>query len=377
MTTAASPTMGEKGLNASAASVCAQTLAILDAWGMPRDLAETTAEIMAETDLSGVDSHGISMLMMYEQLHLAGQLKLDARPKVLREAAAMALVDGGAGLGHPAADLGMKLAVKKAKAGGIGAVGVRNSHHFGAAGWYAQLALRQGCIGMVTSTARTLLMVPTRGALPVLGTNPIAFAAPGLREPPLLLDMATTTVAGNKVKVYELNGKPLPEGWVMDGTGRPVRDAAEAMAYLHRRPEGGITPLGGTEQQGSHKGYGLALMVQALAGTLTGAAFPALHNRERKPGDPDNIGHFFLAIDPKAFLDEGVFEQELDLALGVLRGTPAAEVGKPVLIPGDPERIARAERLRRGIPIPPALDRHIRDICGRCGAPYLLEAAAN
>jgi LDH2 family malate/lactate/ureidoglycolate dehydrogenase len=364
----------ESGLKASAASVCAQILAILDAWGMPRDLAEITAEIMAETDLSGVDSHGISMLMMYERQYRDGLLRLDARPKVVKEAAAVALVDGGAGLGHPAADFGMKLAVKKAKAGGIGAVGVRNSHHFGAAGWYALLAQRQGCLGLVASTARTLLMVPTRGALPVLGTNPIAFAAPGKREPPLLLDMATTTVAGNKVKVYELNGKMLPEGWVVDGAGRPIRDAAEAMEYLYRRPDGGITPLGGTEGQGSHKGYGLAMMVQALAGTLTGGAFPALHNRERKPGDPDNIGHFFLAIDPKAFLDEGVFEEELDLALGVLRGTPAAEPGKPVLIPGDPERLARADRMRHGIPVPAALDRHIRDICGRCGAPYLLEA---
>ena len=145
-------------------------------------------------------------------------------------------------------------------------------------------------------------MVPTRGAAPVLGTNPIAFAAPARRNRPFVLDMATTTVAANKVKVYDLNRKPLPEGWVVDERGPPVTDAALAMDYLFKRPEGGLTPLGGTPEMGSHKGYGLAMMVQILGATLTGGSFSPLRNRDADgPDEPDNIGHFFLAIDPKAF----------------------------------------------------------------------------
>jgi hypothetical protein len=153
---------------------------------------------------------------------------------------------------------------------------VRNSHHFGAAGYYARLAAAQGLVALITSSACTVLMVPTRGTVPLLGSNPIAFAAPMAGGAPFVLDMATSTVATNKVKVYELNNKPVPAGWVADEQGAPVTDAAEAMDVIFRRPGGGITPLGGAEVTGGHKGYGLGLMVQVLSATLTGAAFAPL-----------------------------------------------------------------------------------------------------
>ena len=223
----------------SADRVRRQILNVLHAWGMPADLAETTAEAMAETDLTGVDSHGISMLMMYEGLRRAGQIDLRARPRVLRDAPSLALVDGGANLGHPVAAAAMGLAADKALATGVGAVGARNSHHFGAAGHYARTAAARGVVALITSSARTVLMVPTRGTLPLLGSNPIAFAAPARRNKPFVLDMATTTVVANKVKVYELNGKPVPEGWVVDERGSPVTDAAAAMDVIFRRPGGG------------------------------------------------------------------------------------------------------------------------------------------
>jgi LDH2 family malate/lactate/ureidoglycolate dehydrogenase len=349
-----------------------QILNVLHAWGMAEDLAATTAEAMVETDLMGIDSHGLSMLMMYENFRNNGQLDLNARPRVVLDAAATALVDGGANLGHPNADFAMRLAVEKAKAAGIGAVGVRNSHHFGAAGHYARIASRAGVIGFITSSARTVLMVPTRGTLPLLGANPIAFAAPALRNRPFVLDISTTTVAANKVKVYDLNGKPIPEGWVTDEAGRPITDSAEAMEVIFKRPGGGVTPLGGAEVTGGHKGYGLGAMVQILSATLTGAAFGPVRNSTRKPGDPDDVGHFFLAIDPRAFRPEGGFEEELDAMIDVLHETPPADPARPVRVAGDPEAEERERRLAEGIPVPPALDRHIRDICERSGARYEL-----
>ena len=349
-----------------------QIASILAAWGMAPDLVETTAEMMVETDLMGVESHGISMLMMYERMRDSGALNLQARPRILQETVSTALIDGDAGLGHPVSVMAMDLAVDKAMAAGIGMVGVRNSHHFGAAGVYARRAAERGAIGLVTSATRGIMMVPTGGAEPVLGTNPIAFAAPAGRNRPFVLDMATTTVAANKVKVYDLKGTPIPTGWVMDGQGGSTTDPRTAMEYLHNRREGGLSPLGGTPEMGSHKGYGLAMMVHILGGTLTGASFSPIRERRQKTSDPENIGHYFQAIDPKVFLLEGRFQADLDEVIDTLHATPPADPAKPVLVAGEPEDRERERRLREGIPIPPALDRHIRDICGRCGAAYLL-----
>jgi LDH2 family malate/lactate/ureidoglycolate dehydrogenase len=339
---------------------------------MAPDLAQTTVEAMVETDLFGVDSHGISMLMTYEKRWREGTLQLQARPKVLKQTACTALVDGGAGLGHPVSVFAMNLAVDMAKQAGVGIVGVRNSHHFGAAGVYARIAARRGAIGMVTSATRGVAMVPTRGAAPVLGTNPLAFAAPAKRNRPFVLDMATTTTAAGKVKVYDLNERPLPSGWVLDANGQPVTDHRRAFDIVFNEPQGGLSPLGGSPEMASAKGYGLAAMVHILGGTLVGSSFSPIRNRTQKPGDPDDIGHFFMAIDPAAFRAPGAFEDDLDDVIDVLHATPAADPSKPVLVAGDPEEAERERRLRDGIPIPAALDALIRGICDRSGAAYLL-----
>lgn len=350
-----------------------QILLILQAWGMAPDMAEITSGLMVETDLMGVDSHGVSMLMMYEEMRQSGMLNLQGRPSVVREMGCTALLDGAAGLGHPVSAMAMNLAVDKAIVHGVGVVGVRNSHHFGAAGIYARIASEREVIGLVTTATRLVTMVPTRATVPVLGTNPLAFAAPAHRNKPFVLDMATTTVAAGKVKVHHLNDKPMPAGWVVDGAGRPVVDPHQGMDYVFKRPDGGLTPLGGTREHGSHKGYGLAVMVHILGGTLTGGSFSPIGNRSRKPGDPANVGHFFLALDPRFFREEGEFQDDLDDVIDVLHQTPCADSGEPVLVAGDPEALAREERLRDGIPIPPRLDVYIRDICGRCGAEYVLQ----
>lgn len=362
-------------MNVPAERVRAQIAAILAGWGMREDLARITIEAMLDTDLSGVDSHGIAMLTDYETSRAKGKLKLNAEPTIVRENPVTALVDAGAGLGHPAAARGMEIAIAKAKVMSVGVVSVFNSHHFGAAGHYARMALPHGLIGLVASATRSINTVPTRGTIPVLGTNPIAFAAPTRRNQPFVLDMATSTSAANKVRVYEFKGKPLPPGWVLDGTGTPVTDAKAATDTLFRRAEnkgGGLTPLGGTAEMSSHKGYGLAMMVHVLGGVLSGASFSPLRVKTQKTEDPDNLGHFFMALDPKAFRPDGEFEDDLDEVIDVLHATPPIDPALPVLVAGDPEVASRAQRLREGIPIPDSLAEKLRGICERCGAPFLL-----
>jgi LDH2 family malate/lactate/ureidoglycolate dehydrogenase len=295
--------------------------------------------------------------------------------KSLREGPAFALIDADASLGHPVSVQAMTLAVDKCRDSGVAVVSVVNSHHFGAAGCYARLAADRGVIGMVTSSTRGVTMVPTFGAEPVMGTNPLAFAAPAQRNPPFQLDMATTTVAAGKVKVYKLNHRPVPPGWVVDERGEAITDPEQAFGYVFDRPEGGITPLGGPREVGGHKGYGLAVMVHILGGVLAGASFSPIRNRTQKPSDPHNIGHFFMAIDPRAFRAPGDFESDLDQVIDTLHGARRADPAQPVLVAGDPEMATRAERLRVGIPVPDDLVAQLRTVVGAADVPFVLEGA--
>jgi LDH2 family malate/lactate/ureidoglycolate dehydrogenase len=349
-----------------------QLVSVFRAWGMSAEHAATTAEMMVETDLRGVDSHGISMLPTYDREFRAGRLNMRPVWKTVREGPAMALIDADASLGHAVSVHAMNLAVDKCRTTGVAVVSVFNSHHFGAAGCYSKIAASRGVIGMVTSGTRGVTMVPTFAAEPVMGTNPLAFAAPARRHQPFQLDMATTTVAAGKIKVHKLNHRPLPAGWVVDGDGRPVTDESQGFAQVFERPEGGITPLGGTREVGSHKGYGLAVMVHILGATLSGASFSPIRNRTQRPSDPHDIGHFFMAIDPRAFRAEGEFENDLDQVIDVLHGARRADPAQPVLVAGDPETATRAERLERGVPIPDDLMTQLREVAKAAGVPFLL-----
>jgi LDH2 family malate/lactate/ureidoglycolate dehydrogenase len=349
-----------------------QLVSVFRAWGMSDAHAGTTAEMMLETDLRGVDSHGISMLPTYDREFRSGRLNMRPLFRTVREGPAMALIDADASLGHPVAVHAMNLAVDKCRETGVAVVSVFNSHHFGAAGCYSRIAADRGVIGMVTSATRGVSMVPTFAAEPVMGTNPLAFAAPAKRNAPFQLDMATTTVAAGRVKVHKLNHRPLPPGWVIDGAGQPVTDAEEAFGYVFERPEGGITPLGGPRERGGHKGYGLAVMVHILGGTLSGASFSPIRNRTQKPSDPHNIGHFFLAIDPRAFRAGGEFEDDLDQVIDVLHNARRADPVQPVLVAGDPEMATRSERLQHGVPIPDDLMDQLRAVAKGAGVPFVL-----
>jgi LDH2 family malate/lactate/ureidoglycolate dehydrogenase len=349
-----------------------QISTILGAWNMKSELIETTAEAMLYSDLAGIDSHGISLLTLYEEKMLAGKLQLQADPRVVRENAVTALIDAGAGLGHPASVMGARLAADKAVANGLGAVGVTNSHHFGPAGYYAKIISDRGLLGLVTCHSRMACVPPTGSSTRVFGTNPIAFAAPAHKNPPFLLDMATSTVAANKIKAYAYQGKPLPAGWVLDENGAPVCDSKLGKEYVWHKDKGGLSPLGGTPEMRSHKGYGLAMMMQILGSTLVGGSFPAMDAPAGRLDKRDNIGHFFLAIDPKCFRPEGEFENDLDVMIDFLHAQTPINPDVPVLVPGDPEIHAREERSKNGVPLAAALVEDIRKICERSGAKFLL-----
>jgi LDH2 family malate/lactate/ureidoglycolate dehydrogenase len=332
-----------------------QIVAVFTQWGMPQAAAEEAAEVMVDTDLRGVDSHGIGMLPHYQRFFASGELDPKAQPSVRQERPSTALVDAHHSIGHTAALLAMRLAIGKAQATGVGVVGVCGSNHYGAAGYYAQMAANEGLIGLSLTNAFTPFLVPVFGRQPQLGTNPIAFSAPGRRHPPVSLDMATTTVAYGKVSIARRAGKALPEGWALNAEGRPEHDSAVAAETKL------LAPLGGTRVLGGHKGYGLALMVEILCATLTGASAA------------DRItGHFFLVIDPGAFRDPGEFRAELDALTDRMRATEPAEPGQRVLVPGDPEYAAFAERSLRGIPMTPTLLEEVREVCRESGAPFLL-----
>src|SRR5215470_17518338 len=327
-----------------------QLESVLRAWGMSEAHAGTTAEMMLETDLRGVDSHGISMLPTYDREFRSGRLNMHPTFKTLRDGPAMALIDADASLGHPVSVHAMNLAVDKCRATGVAVVSV------------------------VTSSTRGVTMVPTFGAEPIMGTNPLAFAAPARRNPSFLLDMATTTVAAGKVKVYKLNHKPLLKGWTVDANGQTVTDPEEAFQYVFERPEGGITPLGGAREVGGHKGYGLAVMVHVLGGVLAGASFSPIRRRTQGPADPHNIGHFFMAIDPHAFRPEGEFEEDLDQVIDILHDAKRADPSQPVLVAGDPELLTRRERLEGGVPVPDDLMAQLREVAAAARVPFVLEA---
>ena len=356
------------------AALLQQVARIFCAWGLSEEDAAVVADILIETDLRGIDSHGVSMLPMYEQMVHAGTLNMRPQATVERDTPILALINADAGIGHPIARRAMAMACDKAALNGIGVVSVYNSHHFGAAGIYVEMAASRGLLGIITSSARTVTVIPTRGSVPMLGTNPIAFAAPAARNPPFILDMATSTVAVNKVKVYALNKKPLPLGWVVDGQGRYVTDPELGLKLCVEQASGGLLPLGGGTETGGHKGYGLAMLAQILGSTLAGGSFSPLRNKMQGGKVPDNIGHFCMAIDPSAFRQKGEFQADLDDIIDTLHDMPRSHPDVPVQVAGDPERECRSRSAVVGIPMPEPLLAQLRAIAQRASVPYDMES---
>jgi LDH2 family malate/lactate/ureidoglycolate dehydrogenase len=337
---------------------------ILRAWGMDEPTAADTAEIMSWADLHGIDTHGISMIPPYDERRRAGKADMSALPTASRHTPVSALVDGNGGLGHPAARLAMNIAIEKARNSGVGIVPVRNSAHFGACGFYALMAVEAGLIGMVTTSAAGIQVAPTHGAQARLGTDPIAFGAPGKPGEPFLLDMATTTVAAGKIRNKANEKLPTPPGWLVTVDGKPSTDPLEVS-------KGGfMTPLGGTPEGSSYKGYGLAAMVNILSSALSGAFMVTDPTRTSKGG---MIGHFMMAIDPGLFRDTADFRADVASFSDTLRATKPADPSKPVQVAGDPERRIAAQRRETGIPVGAGLLAKVRDVARHSNAEWILD----
>ncbi len=353
---------------ASYAAHRAQLQSVLAAWGMPGAFAGRTAEVMSWADLHGIDSHGISMLPAYFERHQTGRVNMRAQPRILRETPVSALVDGDGGLGHEPSRQAMEAAIAKAQGVGMAAVCVRNSSHFGACGFYAKMAADAGLIGMVATSASIVQVAPTGGAEARLGTDPWAFAAPGRDNEPFVLDMATTTVAAGRIRNKANENLPAPPGWLLTRDGLPSTDPLEAA-----QKGGFLTSLGGSAEGSSYKGYGLAVMVNILSSCLSGATLITDPMHTRKPAGMD-IGHFFLALSPALFREDGAFEADVATLCDALRATRPVDAAQPVMVAGDPERRNAARRMEDGIPVGRNLLAKIRQIAAESNVPWLLGA---
>lgn len=347
-----------------------QIEAIFKAWGMPPGDRKLAARIMVETDLRGVDSHGAAMMGRYDEWYREGFIRPRPRRRLLRNGPTTALLHGGHGLGHPVATQAMELAIRKASKHGVGFVAVRGSNHFGAAGCYSMMALPHGMIGIATTNSSLPAVVPTFGREPMFSTNPISVAVPAGREPAWVLDMATSTVAIGKLRIASRQEVPIPVGWAVDPEGLPATDPDAALAS--RR----LTPLGGTRDLGSHKGYGLAVLVDILSGVLAGAMYGDLFTRQTKAaGHPPrnmDVGHFLGAIRIDRFRPLREFQAAMDDMLVALKSSPPGQGQTRVYVAGEPELEAEADRREHGIPLDTKVREMLRKMAAEHKAPVLL-----
>jgi L-2-hydroxycarboxylate dehydrogenase (NAD+) len=312
--------------------------------GMTEEHAETAGRLLVRTELRGVETHGVLWIPKYCRAIREGRINARPSVQVVEDRGGLLHIDGDSGLGHVVSYKAMGLAMVRARTQGACFVAVRNSRHNGAASLYALQAAEAGLIGL-SLTGGGVRVAPAGGREAMLGTNPIAFAAPAREEPPFVLDMATSVVAGAKVQVHAMKGLPVPEGWALDPEGAPTTDP-------HLADKGPLLPLGGTFEMGAHKGFGLGLMVETLCNVLTGMmSGPERAGAAREGGGVTSdrgrgMGHFFAALAP----DSG-FREALDRNIRLLRESRPAVGVERVTIPGEPEWRRETEREERGIPV--------------------------
>ncbi len=322
---------------------------VFESLSLSHEDAVIAASVLVAADARGIPSHGVARLPRYVRGLEIGLMRPDADPEVLRETDSSIVVHAHGAMGAPVSARTMAKVIDKARCAGIALGCVRDSNHFGIAGYYAMMALEADMIG-ISMTNTAALSVPTFGRKPMLGTNPIAFAAPADAEVGFVLDMATTVVTRGKVEVYERQGNPLPAGWAVDAKGHAGTSPSEILHNLTYQVGGGILPLGGLgELFGGHKGYGLSAMVDILCGVLSGAAFgPSIAD---EPGSSARVSHFFGAVDIAAFRDPQEFRRDMDRFLHDLRTSPPAEGAERVYFAGLKEREHAASCAVRGVPV--------------------------
>jgi L-2-hydroxycarboxylate dehydrogenase (NAD+) len=313
--------------------------------------ARLAADVLIQADLGGVDSHGVARLAGYVRLYDHGRLNPSPKIKIIYQTPSTATIDGDRGLGLVVAPFAMKIAKQKAKKAGSGWVAIQNSNHFGIAGYHASLALDQDMIGWAMTNAAPLV-VPTFSKEKLLGTNPIAVAVPADTEPPFLADFASTAVAYGKLEILQRQGRPAPIGWVQDADGQSTSNSNAV------REGGGLLPLGGDREHGSHKGYGLGAIVDIFSGVLSGANFGPWVPPFATAGFHDvnaekvglGTGHFVGAMRIDGFRPAEDFKKHMDIWIQRFRAAEAIE-GQKVQIPGDQERNFKADRLITGLPL--------------------------
>jgi LDH2 family malate/lactate/ureidoglycolate dehydrogenase len=315
--------------------------------GLPDGDALTVAALMAEADLQGSDGHGVIRLPQYARRIRAGGINLRPDIRVLQERSGMALIDGDNGMGHLVMSRAAELAIDKARIAGVAWVGTRMSNHAGPASLYARKVLAQDMIGMIFAVGNANHLPPWGGLEMLLSTNPIAVAVPAGRHVPVVLDMATTVAAYGKVKAKAQRGEAMPEGWMIDRDGRPLTDP-------RRAEEGFLLPIGG------YKGYGLALIVGLLAGTLNGAAMgKEVIDFNHDDQSATNTGQVIVAIDVAAFGDLQAFKKSVDMLIDDLRQSRRMPNVDRIWLPGEQSDARRVANERDGIAIVAALLRNL------------------
>lgn len=335
-----------------------------------REAADAAADILVSADLRGVESHGVARLGGYYTGRIRkGLIDPHAEPEVIHETPSTALVDGHNGLGHPTGKMAMEMAISKAERIGHGSVAVRNSNHYGIAGYYAMMALEHDMIG-ISYTNASPLVVPTNGRAPAVGTNPIAVAVPAGEELPWVLDMATSVVPRGKIEVYARKGQPLPVGWAVDETGHPTTNARAVLDALNRRV-GGIMPLGGPAEFGGYKGYNLAAMVDLFSGVLSGSKWGVgVDEKVGGQATPSGVAHYFSATRIDGFRPAREFKQDMDNFIRMLKDTPKAEGESRIWVAGEKEWEMQARNERDGVPLYFKVVENLRRIGNEVGLPF-------
>ena len=354
---------GEDEVRVPEQSLRETVTAIFERMGVVREDALEGADVLVMTDLRGVETHGVSN-MLRDYVYKYGQGKLNPRPdwRIVRESPGTATIDADRGLGIMLGRRAMEMAMSKARKMGIGVVTMRNSGHLGAVGHFAMIAAQRDMVGVCITAGGTRIL-PTFAAESRLGANPISIAAPARNEPPMLFDVATSVIAINKIALASRVGVDLLPGWIADEEGTPIMEETP----VPKREEYSVLPLGSTREKGSHKGYGLSLMVEVLAALLSGSVPSMLDATPTQSG----FKNYFAAYDVSAFTDLDAFKDNMDRMLRTLKDTRPAPGHARVMYPGLPEFETEMERRANGIPLHREVVRWFDDIAGELSVPRL------
>ncbi|MEX8547886.1 MAG: Ldh family oxidoreductase [Mucilaginibacter sp.] len=338
--------------------------------GCSQQHAQLAADVLVKADLRGIDSHGVARLSGYVRLWEKNRINPKPNIRIVHETPTTATVDGDAGLGLVVAPFAMQVAIAKAEKYGSGWVSVRNSNHFGIAGYHALMAVEKDMIGFAMTNASPLV-APTFSNERMLGTNPMCYAFPARKYPPLVVDMATSAAANGKLEIAQRAGKPVPEGWIQDENGDFTTDP-------HALKSGGsLLPLGSDREHGSHKGFGLSATVDILSAVLSGANYgpwvpPFVAYLEPDPNPVGTgIGHFLGAMRVDGFRPVEEFKHHLDNWIARFKSAKTVLPNQKVIIPGEPELEAELNRKVNGIPLVDAVVKDLNELAEKLGVSQL------